>query len=101
MHGQSIDGTAGLPLHHHHDLPDVRGRGILAMTETTDDPSAEATGRSVLERIAEALEDIVFALSAEGSIGEQLYLIQEALDAITPETDTGRRYLRTLDIGND
>ena len=53
------------------------------------------------EAILDALRDIAFNLSDEGSIAEQLYLIRERLDEITPEGDRGRRFLRTLDIGRD
>ncbi len=53
------------------------------------------------EAIRDALRDIAFNLGDEGSIVEQLALIRERLDEITPTTDAGRRFLRTLDIGRD
>jgi hypothetical protein len=51
------------------------------------------------ERIATALETIAFNLSDDGPIAQQLNQILVVLDEITPETDRGLRYLRTLDFG--
>jgi hypothetical protein len=53
------------------------------------------------ERIADALELIAFNLGEDGMLVEQLSLIWERLDEITPEGHGGRRYLRTLDVGRD
>jgi hypothetical protein len=47
------------------------------------------------ERIVTALETIAFNLSDEGPIAEQLNQILVVLEEITPETDSGRRYMRT------
>lgn len=53
----------------------------------------------------EIAKDIVAALGIIASqleyIGDSLYEIQVRLDEITPETNRGQRYLRTLDIGRD
>ncbi len=73
--------------------------------ESTHAARSAQLGQTMTDKLAaailDALRDIAFNLGDEGSIVEQLSIIRELLEEMTATTNSGHRFLRTLDISRD